>query len=66
MRTALLICSILAFQLTGVAPSCMTLATFFVDGGAPYPCGNDCLQYDNLSAEQVGGLMDTLGQLGKV
>lgn len=66
LQVILLIILPSAFQITGVAPACMTLANFFTDDGAPYACGNDCLQYDNLSDEQVGQLMDTLGQLGKV
>lgn len=64
--TDLLTNSSTAFQTTGVAPTCMTLANFFTDGRAPYACGNDCLQYDSLSGEQVGQLLDTLGQLDKV
>lgn len=44
----------------------MTLATYFTDDATPVPCGNDCLQYSNLSDEDVGKLMDVLSDLGKV
>lgn len=44
----------------------MTLATYFTDDATPVPCGNDCLQYSNLSDEDVGKLMGVLSDLGKV
>ncbi|KAJ5825232.1 hypothetical protein N7474_002370 [Penicillium riverlandense] len=55
-----------SFKIIGVSPECMNLATFFTSNkGAPYPCSNNCLQYNNLTAADTKKLKDTVQSLLK-
>lgn len=54
----------IGFKIIGVSPECMVLATLFTSNkGAPYPCANNCLQYDNLSDVDTKKLKDTVQSL---
>lgn len=56
----------IGFKIIGVSPECMDLATVFTSNkGAPYPCANNCLQYDNLSDADTKKLKDTVQSLLK-
>jgi hypothetical protein len=39
------------------------LATLFVDGAHPVPCGSDCMTYDNLSDGDAQQLLNTVKSL---
>jgi hypothetical protein len=54
----------IGFKVIGVSPECMDLAAFLTSKeGAPYPCSKNCLQYDNLTAEDTKKLKNTVQRL---
>ncbi|KAF1996268.1 hypothetical protein P154DRAFT_538122 [Amniculicola lignicola CBS 123094] len=53
-----------SYRIKGVPPPCMVLAGAFVnDKSQPIPCGNDCLEYVNLSPKDVDMLEEVIEQL---
>lgn len=48
----------LAMRIEGLAPPCMNLAAVFTDEGTPYPCGVSCLEYVELSYDDMVTLVD--------